>query len=208
MHHHFNALQAMLLLGGSVLVLVAPIVGFYFLKKSLGQTLKSDPVAEKVRVDNQAAFTLAAMQGVLTQLKSEQKATQEKLTAAERRAEETARKFDLLAREIDFGLMIFDAQGFITFSNPLARKILAVDAWSRRRFVEIFVDTPTLVELIGACFEAGTEVRREPVKVQGLNESKGTVEVSVLLTRDRAGALETVACVFRELAPPPANLLP
>ena len=195
MHHHFNALQAMLLLGGSVLVLVAPIVGFYFLNKSLGQTLKSDPVAEKVRVDNQAAFTLAAMQGVLTQLKSEQKATQEKLTAAERRAEETARKFDLLAREIDFGLMIFDAQGFITFSNPLARKILAVDAWS-------------LVELIGACFEAGTEVRREPVKVQGLNESKGTVEVSVLLTRDRAGALETVACVFRELAPPPANLLP
>ena len=110
-----------------------------------------EPKPAKVRVEDEAAFTLATVKAVITQLKADQKATQEKLVAAERRAEENARKFELLAREIDYGLMIFDAEGFITFSNPLVRKVLAVDTWSRRRYGEIFHDIPDLSKLIGEC---------------------------------------------------------
>ena len=38
-------------------------------------------------------------------------------------------------------------------------------------------------------------------KIQGWNESKSEVQVSVLPARDGFGRLEMVACVFREVAP-------
>jgi hypothetical protein len=154
MHPQFNSQQLILLLGGAVLVITFLLLGVYFLQKYISRTLKGDDLKPaKVRVQDEAAFTLATIKAVITQLKTDQKVTQEKLVVAERRAEENARKFELLAREVDFGLMIFDAEGFITFSNPLVRKILAVDTWSRRRYGEIFHDLPVLSKLIAECFD-------------------------------------------------------
>jgi len=198
-----NSQHLILLFGAAVLVICVLVLGVYLLQRFISRTLKPDePKPAKVRVEDEAAFTLATVKAVITQLKTEQKATLEKLVVAERRAEENARKFELLAREIDFGLMIFDAEGFITFSNPLVRKILAVDTWSRRRYGEIFHDNPALSKLIGECFETGTEIRKKTIEFQGWDESKRQVEVSVLQTRDRSGAMEVVACLFRELTPP------
>jgi len=203
MHPHYNPQQMIWLFGGAVLVICVLLVGVYFLQKLMGGTLKPEErKSAKVRVEDEAAFTLATVNAVITQLKTDQKTAQEKLAVAERRAEENARKFELLAREIDYGLMIFDAAGFITFSNPLARKVLAVDTWSRRRYGEIFHDFPDLAKLIGDCAETGTETRKRTVQFQGLDGSTRRVEVSVLATRDTSGVLEVVVCVFRDLAPP------
>jgi PAS domain-containing protein len=203
MHPHFNPQQMIFLFGGAVFVISVVLLGVYLLQKSISRTLKSDePKPAKVRVEDEAAFTLATVKGVIAQLKADQKVTQEKLVAAERRAEENTHKFELLAREIDFGLMIFDAEGFITFSNPQARKVLAVDTWSRRRFGEIFHDIPAFAKLIGECVETGAEARKRTIEFQGPDGGMRRVEVSVLTTRDRSGAMEVVACVFRELAPP------
>jgi PAS domain-containing protein len=191
----------MLLLGAAVLVITVLLLGVYPLQKLIKRTfVPEERKLAKVRAEDEAVFTLATMKAVMTQLKTDQKVTQEKLVAAERRAEENVRKFELLAREIDYGLMIFDAQGFVTFSNPLARRVLAVDTWSRRRYGEIFHDIPALSELIGACFETGTETRKKTVEFQSSDGSTRRVEVSVLQTRDRSGALEVVACVCREVA--------
>jgi PAS domain-containing protein len=192
-----------LLIGGALLFGSALTLGVYLFQRSFNRSMKPNkPRPARVRLEDEAAFTLATIKAVVTQLKTEQKATQEKLMAAERRAEENARKFELLAREIDYGLMIFDTEGFLTFSNPLVRKLLAVDTWSRRTYAEILKDIAPLSELVGACFAAGTEVRKKIVELPGSDGCKGRVEVSVLPTRDRTGALEVVACVFRELAPP------
>ena len=192
-----------LLVGGAVLAGTVLTLGVYLLQRSLSRNLKLDkPRPARVRVEDEAAFTLASIRAVVTQLKTDQKTMQEKLVVAERSAEESARKFELLAREIDLGLMIFDAQGFITFSNPLVRKILGVDTWSRRRYGEIFHDLPALSKLIAECFETGTETRKKTVEFQGRGERKHRLEFSVLQTRDRSGAMEVVACMFRELPPP------
>ncbi len=193
----------MLLLGGAVLAVCVLILGVYLLQKSVHRALKPDePRRTKVRVQDEAAFTLATVKAVITQLKTDQQVTQEKLVAAERRADENARKFDLIAREVDFGLMIFDAEGFIAFSNPLARKLLAVDTWSRRRYGETFHDIPVLSKLIGESFETGAETRKKTIEFRGYDECKGWVELSVLTTRDRSGAIDIVACVLREVGPP------
>jgi PAS domain-containing protein len=202
MNPHLNSLHLMLLIGVAVAVISVVFLRVYMLQKSLSRTLKpEESKLPKVRVEDEAAFTLATVKAVIAQLKAEQKTTQEKLVVAERRAEENARKFELLAREIDDGLMIFDAEGFITFSNPPVRRILAVDTWSRRRYGEIFHDIPDLSKLIGECVETGTETRKRTIEFQGSDGSTRRVEVSVLTTRDPFGAMEVVACVFREVAP-------
>jgi len=193
----------MMFFGGAVFVLTVLILGVYLLQKSVGRTLKPEEgKPAKVRVADEAAFARATVEAVITQLKADHKLTLEKLVVAERRAEENARKFELLAREIEFGLIIFDAEGYITFSNPAVRKVLAVDTWSRRRYGEIFHDIPVLGQLIGDCFEAGTEVREKAIQFQGADGSERRIEVSVLPTRNHGGAMEVVACMFREVPPP------
>jgi len=189
-----------LLIGGAALVGTVLTVAVFLLQKSFSRNLKSGkPRPQKIRVEDEAAFTLATIKSVVTQLKTEQKSLQDKLAEAERSAEENGRKFELIAREIEDGLIVFDAQGFISFSNPLVRKMLAVDTWSRRRYTEIFQNTPMVSELIGNCFAGGTEVRKKRVEVEVPNRGKRLVEVSALPTRDRSGAMESVTCIFREV---------
>jgi PAS domain-containing protein len=199
----------LLLLGAGCLLLLGVLIAVVFLiQKSVRSKMQiKEPIPTKVRAQDEAAFTLATVNAVLKQLKADQKTTQEKLVVAERRAEESAHKFELLAREVDFGLMVFDVEGYISFSNPLVRNILAVDTWSRRRYGEIFRDIPALSELIGMSFTAGTETRNQVVEFSSAEGSERRIEVSVLPTRDRTGALEAVTCVFRELAfpVPPAD---
>jgi PAS domain-containing protein len=194
-----NMQHLVFLFGAALLGVCVLILGIYLLQKFLRPSLKLEEAPRvKVRVEDEAAFSLETVKSVIAQLKTEQKTLQEKLVEAERRAEMNARKFDLLAREIDYGLITFDDQGMITFSNSLVREVLGVDTWSRRRFTEIFRDFPELSRLIGECIETGAETRSTPCK---LAQSDGTVlgvEVSVLATCDRRGARDVVACLFRE----------
>jgi PAS domain-containing protein len=207
MNPHINSQQMILLAGVAVLVIVVLIMAVYLLQKTLGRGLKSDEsTPTRVRLEGDAGFALTTVQGVIAELKSDQKATQEKLVAAERRADENAHKFELLARELDCGLMIFDPAGYVTFSNPLARQLLAVDTWARRRYGEILQDISELSQIIGECFDLGTETRKKPIQFQGADGTERHVEVSVLPTRDRAGAVEVVACIVRDRPPsPPAT---
>jgi PAS domain-containing protein len=151
-----------------------------------------------VRVENEAAFTLAALQAVIAEVKNELKTAQERLSAAERRADQDARKFEFIAREVDEGLMVFDREGFITVSNAHVSNLLAVDTRSRRRYSEILESIPRLVEMIGASLEAAVEIRREKVEYQNWEGSKRAMEVSVFPIRDKRGETEAVACLFRE----------
>ena len=107
---------------------------------------------------------------------------------AQRNAEETSRKFELIAREIEQGLIVFNPQGYISFSNPLVRKMLVIDTWSRRRYSEIFHEIPALSDLIRASLESGAEVRKTSIEIQLPDGKVRRIEASVLPTRDRAGA--------------------
>jgi len=193
----------LLLIGGAALIGTVLTLAVFLLQRSLGRASKTDkPRPPRIPVEDEAAFTLTAIKSVVTQLKADQKELQEKLHAAERRADENARKFELIAREIEHGLIVFDAQGYISFSNPLVRTMLNVDTWSRRRYAEIFKDIPPLPELLGSCFEAGAEVREKTIEFQTLDGTTHTVAASILPTRNSSRTLEFVICIFREVKSP------
>jgi PAS domain-containing protein len=193
----------LLLVGGAALIGTVLTLAVFLLQRSFGRALKPDKTrSPKISVEDEAAFTLTTIKSVVTQLKAEQKELQEKLLAEERRADQNARKFELIAREIEHGLIVFDAQGYLSFSNPLVRTMLNVDAWSRRRYPEIFKNIPPLPEFIGSCFEAGSETRQTPIAFQVLDGTRRKVDASILPTRSGSGALEFVICIFREAKPP------
>ncbi|MFZ0964701.1 MAG: hypothetical protein WAO35_27910 [Terriglobia bacterium] len=59
--------------------------------------MKTDePKPAKVRREDEASFIFATVRGAFALLKTDRKARQGKLAAAERRADESARKFELL----------------------------------------------------------------------------------------------------------------
>lgn len=186
-----------LLVGGAALVGAVLTLAVYLLQRSFSRPVKSDKQRPpKVRVEDEAAFTLATIKSVVTELKTDQKALQEDLAVAQRNAEETSRKFELIAREIEQGLIVFNPQGYISFSNPLVRKMLVIDTWSRRRYSEIFHESPALSDLIRASLESGAEVRKTSIEIQLPDGKVRRIEASVLPTRDCAGAMESVTCIF------------
>jgi len=202
MRPHTNITQLIMLMGGAMLLVCLLILIIYLLQKAFGRGSKDDAsMREKVPLDDESAFTLATVKGVITQLKAQHKEAQDELTVAARQAEQSGRKFTVLAGEFDHGLLVFDAEGYISFSNPAVRKMLAIDTWSRRRFGEIFQEIPPLRELLGSCFEARVEARKKMVEWQPAEGSVRRVEVTVLPSFDRSGMMDFVVCVFRDLAP-------
>jgi PAS domain-containing protein len=195
---HISFLQLTFLIGGTVVVALVLVGAIYALHKSIRRTLKPDDFKPpRVRAENETAFTLATMQAVIAQLKDEHKTTQARLAAAERRAEQKARKVALLVQEMDRGLVIFDSEGFLIQSNAPARELLGPDAWSHRRYAELFQSIPKLVELVRTCLATGAETRKQNVDHQAGDEGVRAIAVSVLPLRDRSGSTEAVVCFLR-----------
>jgi len=202
MKPHLHLQQLTLMIGVGVVLAIIAIVAVYAIHKAWRKQAESlDFQPPRVRANDETGFTLAAMQAVIGQVKSEQKETQAKLVAAEQRADEYSRRYELVAREIEQGLIVFDRQGFITFANARLRELLSADTWSRRRYPEVFQSVPKLVELIGSCLEAGAETRKEKLEYQVSDEGARAVVVSVLPIRDRTGSIEAVACFLGECGP-------
>jgi PAS domain-containing protein len=192
-----------LLVGGAALVGAVLTLAVYLLQRSFSRPVKSDKQRPpKIRVEDEAAFTLATIKSVVAELKTDQKSLQDALAVAQRNAEENSRKFELIAREIEQGLIVFNPQGYISFSNPLVRKMLVIDTWSRRRYSEIFQDNPAIADLIKDSFETGAEVRKQSIEFKITDGSARRVEASVLPTRDRSGAMESVTCIFWDVESP------
>ncbi len=204
MTSHLSFLQLTFLVGGAVVVALVLIVAIYALHRSIRGTLKPDDFKPpRVRVEDETAFTLATMQAVIVKLKDEQKTTQEKLAAAEQRAEENARKIALLAQEMDQGLMVFDRQGFLIQANAPARELLGPDTWSRRRYAELLQSIPGLAELVRTCLETGAETRKQTVEYEAGDEGTRAIAVSVHPVRDRNGTTEAVVCLLGEVSSTP-----
>ena len=139
-----------------------------FHKKVRRQLQREEGKAPTLRTENSQAFVLATLQGLIADLRADQKKTQDLLRASELRAEESARKAELLAREIEEGLLIFDGQGFISLANPAAHTLLGIDVWSRRRFQDLLgagsglarrVETGPKTEWLRAANRSSTRVR-------------------------------------------------
>src|SRR5260370_10048 len=103
------------------------------------------------------------MQGVMQRLREQEKEL-ERLHEIEReRAAQTERLREEVTRNMPAGLLVVNATGIISSSNPAAEQVLGIRGLGFRRYSEALGTSSDLTKLIAECLSSGRIFRREEV---------------------------------------------
>ena len=152
------------------------------------------------RAENSEAFMLAGLQALIASLREEQKKTFDLLRASELRADESARRIDLIAREIEEGLLLFDRDGFISLANSVVRTLLSIDVWSRRRYQEVLGPNSELTRRVAACLAEGGITRHEEVHYHTPRGDDVCLMVTIVPLWGRGGEISGALCLLKARA--------
>src|SRR5690242_6346176 len=189
------------LLAATFLAVVAAAgVGFLLIHKMFKEQREGTNVTPKSpRTENEAGFAMAAMQGVIAQMKAQEKELNELRRAAEQRAKESARISENIIREMPSGLMVFNREGFITAANPAVRTMLGVDTWSRRRYPEILGPQSNLAAYIRECLATGKTSTRETIEYLTPRGEVRLLGMSLSSFHGAGGELDGAVCLLSDL---------
>ncbi|HEY6945278.1 MAG TPA: hypothetical protein VI431_09075, partial [Candidatus Acidoferrum sp.] len=124
-------------LGIGVLAVVWLVV--YSLRKFFQSTKeehKEKIAASAPRTENASAFMAASMQGVIQQLREQEKELERLHKIEKERAEQTERLSEEVTRNMPAGLVVVNATGIISSSNPAAEQVLGIRGLGFRRYSE------------------------------------------------------------------------
>jgi len=174
----------------------------YLLRKffqSTRETHKEEIGAGTPRTENPSAFMTASMQGVIQQLREQEKEL-ERLHRLEReRAEQTERLSEEVTRNMPAGLLVVNATGLISSSNPAAEEVLGIRGLGFRRYSEALGASTELVKLIAECLSTGRIYRREEVEHVPPAGDKRHLGVTISPIRRGAGNISGAICLLTDL---------
>src|SRR5438876_2717288 len=116
------------------------------------------------RTENPSAFMAASMQGVIQQLREQEKELERLHRIEKERAEQTERLSEEVTRNMPAGLLVVNATGIISSSNPAAEQVLGIRGLAFRRYSEALGASSGMSRLIAECLASGTILRREQVE--------------------------------------------
>ena len=125
---------------------ILAVVGIVFLLlrrfyQSTRESHQADVMMTPPRTENPSAFMAASMQGVIRQLRDQEKEL-ERLHKIEReRAEHTERLSEEVTRNMPAGLVVVNATGIISSANPAAEQVLGIQTLGFRRYSEVLGET-------------------------------------------------------------------
>jgi len=199
MARHLTVSQLTLVVGTAVAVGAVLILIVYGFHKTLRRQLQPEEWKPRTpRAADSRAFMLATLQGVVADLREEQKKTQDLLRASELRAEESVRRAELIAQEIEDGLLVFDREGFIGLANPAARTLLSIDVWSRRRYQEVLGSGSELARRVETCLANATTTRHEAVEYRTPRGDDLQLRVTVVPLLGRGGEISGAVCLVKK----------
>src|SRR5947209_16265543 len=187
-------------LGLGLLAITGLIV--YLMRKSFqsrreeyhGESGESGPGTE-----NASAFMAASMQGVIQQLREQEKEL-ERLHKIEReRAEQTERLSEEVTRNMPAGLVVVNATGIISSSNPAAEQALGIRGLGFRRYSEALGQNSALTQLVAECLETGRIFRREEVEYVPPAGETRHLGVTISPIRRSEGKISGVICLLTDL---------
>ena len=158
------------------------------------QFAKSAPSTE-----NPSAFMAASMQGVIQKLREQEKEL-ERLHKIEReRAEQTERLSEEVTRNMPAGLLVVNATGIISTSNPAAEQVLGIRGLGFRRYSEALGATSELTKLVAECLSTGKIFRRE--EVEHIPPAGDTRHLGVTISPIRRGTekISGAICLLTDL---------
>jgi PAS domain S-box-containing protein len=152
---------------GLLVLLVVGILGFIFLVKKY---LRSEPSAKRddwaapnPDPENASAFMAASMQGVIEKLRAQEKELARLHTLAQERAQESERLTEEVTRNMPTGLLLVNATGAISSTNPAAEEALGIRPLRYRSYREILGADSDLTRMLTACLRGGQTFHRGEV---------------------------------------------
>src|SRR5258708_25322143 len=115
------------------------------------------------RTANPSAFMAASMQGVIQQLREQEKELERLHRIEKERAEQTERLSEEVTRNMPAGMLVVNAMGIISSANPAAEHVLGIRGLGFRRYSEALGASSELTKLIAECLLSGKIFRREEV---------------------------------------------
>jgi signal transduction histidine kinase len=156
---------------GVAAVLFAVIVGvmlaaFFLVRKFVKEETRSEKkkwAEEKPDTENPSAFMAASMQGVIEKLRAQEKELARLHLLAQERAQESERLTEEVTRNMPTGLLLVNATGAISSSNPAAEEALGIRTLRYRSYKEILGADSRLTEMLTACLKGGQTFHREEI---------------------------------------------
>src|SRR6266849_2733381 len=174
-----------------------------FLLRKFFQSRREEQKAEFAtsapRTENPSAFMAASMQGVIQKLREQEKEL-ERLHKIERdRAEQTERLSEEVTRNMPAGLLVVNATGIISSSNPAAEQVLGIHGLGFRRYSEALGEGSDLTGLVAECLSTGKIFRRE--EVEHIPPAGDTRHLGVTISPIRRGSekISGAICLLTDL---------
>ena len=151
-------------LTAAVCVLLLWLVG-----RGLRRLREQAPWKETARAaGGDSALAMAAVQAVIQRLREQEKELERLHRAERQRAEESEQLSATIMRDMATGLLVANAQGIITESNPAAKAVLGHQMLLGRSFREVFTPPgtaagPPIVQNFDDCLSSGQTFRRVTV---------------------------------------------
>jgi PAS domain S-box-containing protein len=138
-----------------------------------------------------SALLSMALQGALTKLKQQERATAARAEASERLASQ-------IVEGLTSGLIVVDRDGVVQSANPAARRILELDRdGAGLPFRELLASAPAMAAVIDEALQGASPILRRTIALgKGQSQHLG-VTVSPITAAD--GSLQAAVCLFTDL---------
>ena len=151
-----------------VVVLFAALVVVAFLLRRFmrdqARANQEDWSTPKTDVENPSAFMAASMQGVIEKLRAQEKELARLHLLAQERAQESERLTEEVTRNMPTGLLLVNATGAISSTNPAAEEALGIRTLRYRSYKEILGADSELTQMLTACMRDGKTFQRGEVE--------------------------------------------
>jgi signal transduction histidine kinase len=167
-HGGLPTIGAAYLIGFFVAISIFVLAMIAIARKVLRQHHVSDQPAswepESPDTENPSAFMAASMQGVIERLRAQEKELARLHALAQERAQESERLTEEVTRNMPTGLLLVNATGAISSTNPAAEEALGMRTLRYRSYKEILGAESQLAHMLTACIRDGKTFQRGEVE--------------------------------------------
>jgi len=167
MHQALTAPGLYITVATLVVVFIALMVFVLLLRKFI-RSQSTEPAGDwaspKADTENASAFMAASMHGVIEKLRAQEKELARLHLLAQERAQESERLTEEVTRNMPTGLLLVNATGAISSTNPAAEEALGVRPVRYRSYKEILGPDSDLAQMLSACLSEGQTFHRSEVQ--------------------------------------------
>jgi len=151
----------------------------------------------KADTENASAFMAASMQGVIEKLRAQEKELARLHLLAQERAQESERLTEEVTRNMPTGLLLVNATGAISSTNPAAEEALGVRPLRYRSYKEILGADSDLSQMLTECLTVGQTFHRSEVEFMSPDGEVRQLGVTISPIYRSNGAVKTGAAIGR-----------